>query len=74
MDALNLLETARVVDGSGLLEIVRILGLIVLVWFALVGWKLLLFLRVCRRPAPGPLGRQAAELARRSAHNNLWTH
>lgn len=56
------------------LEIARIFGLIVLVWFALVGWKLLLLLRVSRRPAAGPLGRQAAELARRSAHNNLWTH
>ena len=61
-------------DASSLLEIARILGLIVLVWFALVGWKLLLFLRVSRPLAGGPLGRQAGELACRSALNTLWTH
>lgn len=61
-------------DASNLLEFARILGLIVLVWFALVGWKLVLLLRVNRRPAGGPLARQAAELTLRSAHNNLWTH
>lgn len=59
---------------ESLLEIARIFGLILLVWFALVGWKLLLYLRVSRRPAAGPLGRQASELAFRSTHHNLWTH
>ena len=68
------LTPTEFMDTLNLLEIARILGLIVLVWFALVGWKLLLFLRVSRAPAGGSLGRPAAELARRSAHNNLWTH
>lgn len=61
-------------DALNLLEIARIFGLIVLVWFAIVGWKLVLFLRLVRRPAGGPLDRQASELALGSGHNNLWTH
>lgn len=61
-------------DALNLLEIARVFGLILLVWFALVGWKLLLFLRVSRRPAAGSLGRQASELAFRATHHNLWTH
>lgn len=49
--------------ATELLEIGRILGLIVLVWFALVGWKLTLFLRLARPAAGGSLPRQAAALA-----------
>lgn len=59
-----------------LLEVGRIFGLIVLVWFALVGWKLVLLLRLNRPPAGGPLPRQVTTLAARAAADthNLWTH
>jgi hypothetical protein len=61
-------------DVPHLLEIARIFGLIVLVWFALVGWKLLLLLRLHRAPAGGSLSRQVATLAARAAHPTaLWT-
>jgi hypothetical protein len=55
---------------DGLLEIGRVFGLIVLVWFALVGWKLTLFLRLARRPVGGSLSRQAAAFTARAASPN----
>jgi hypothetical protein len=59
-----------------LVEVGRIFGLIVLVWFALVGWKLVFLFRLQRPPTGGPLPRQVVTLAARVAADphNLWTH